>query len=148
MKVISVKFRKNLFIFCCIFESIFFLFCSGQRLEKPVIAPLQKLAFASCRLSSVPDLGILPDLVMLNVSFNPLDQITPQQLSQYCSLKIVAVESPTEMSPCMCQTLRSYFERRAIQLKDWYDCPTIHEGKFIEIFAKQLNLLEYISDSF
>lgn len=64
------------------------------------------------------------------MSYNPMDQITSQQFSQYCSLTSVALESTTEMSPCMCRILRAYFDRRRIQLRDWFDCPTIHEGKF------------------
>lgn len=59
-----------------------------------------------------------------------MQQMTPQQFSPYCSLQMVALENTTEMSPCMCQLLQAYFDRRRIKLVDWFDCPTLNEGKF------------------
>lgn len=99
-----------------------------QSLEKPVSAPLQKINLSNCRLSSVPDFGILPELYHLNLSFNPLDQVAPQQFSSYCSLSVVVLENATDINPCTCQSLHVYFIRRNISLRDWFDCPTIHEG--------------------
>lgn len=99
-----------------------------------MVAPLKKLSFANCRLESVPNLGILPDLVLLNMSFNQMQQVTPQQFSPYCSLQMVALENTTQMNPCMCKSLQAYFERRQIKLVDYFDCPTIYEGKFQFIY--------------
>lgn len=93
------------------------------------MAPLQKINIANCRLSSLPEFGILPELVQLNISFNAFDQITPQQFSPFCALKYLAIENSTELSPCMCKSLQSYYDRRHITLKDTFDCPTIHESK-------------------
>lgn len=149
------KITLNFIFFICFVENRIHLttefYLWFQRLEKPVLAPLQKLHFSNCRLSSVPDLGILPHLVELNISFNPLDQISPQQFSQYCSLTKVALESSTEMSPCMCKTLKAYLERREIALIDWLDCPTIHEGnKMIKIIwsAELIKLISFPKFSF
>lgn len=99
-----------------------------QSLERPIVAPLQKINLAGCRLSALPDFGILPELVHLNISNNAFDQITPQQFSPFCQLKFVVIENSTLMSPCMCKSLQSYFDRRLITIRDTFDCPTIHEG--------------------
>lgn len=76
----------------------------------------------------MPEFGILPELLELNVSYNTFDQITPQQFSSFCALKYLVIENSTELSPCMCKSLQSYFDRRTIKLRDTFDCPTIHEG--------------------
>ncbi|XP_055311112.1 chondroadherin-like isoform X2 [Sitodiplosis mosellana] len=98
-----------------------------KHLEKPITAPLQKLFMAYCDLSSIPDLGILPDLVYLNVSFNLFDEITPQQFSPLCSLNTLVIENSTHLSPCTCKSLQAYLDRRLIYVNHTFDCPTVHE---------------------
>lgn len=102
--------------------------------EKPIAAPLQKISIANCRLASLPDFGVLPDLYHLNISYNQLDQITPQQFSPYCSLSNLVIENSTHLTPCMCKTLKIYFDRRHIELKDTFDCPLIRPGKWFSFF--------------
>lgn len=105
-------------------------FYSLQSLERPVKAPLQKISIADCRLSSIPDFGILPNLEHLNVSFNIFDEIVPQQFSPFCSLKTIVIENSTDLTPCMCEQLQVYFDRRKITVKESFDCPRMHESKF------------------
>lgn len=105
------------------------MYLSFQNLQKPIVAPLKKLSLFDCRLTQIPDFGILPHLNQLNISRNVFGDITPQQFSPFCTLQSVAIENSTELSPCMCKTLKSYFAGRNIYLKDVFDCPTLHEGK-------------------
>lgn len=100
-----------------------------QKLQKPIAAPLQKVFLADCRLSSLPDFGILPELVQLNVSFNRFDEIVPQQFSPLCQLSKLDIKNCTKISPCMCKTLNEYFNRRNISIIDYFECPRIHEGE-------------------
>lgn len=72
-----------------------------QKLEKPIAAPLQLLSLADCSLKAIPNFGILPHLVRLNVSHNGLDVLTPQQFSPFCRLEEVAIgiETSTTTDP-------------------------------------------------
>lgn len=96
---------------------------------------------AKCELETVPDFGILPDLVYLNVSFNPFDEITPQQFSPFCNLQKLDIQNSSHLNPCTCKSLHEYFDRRLIYLNHSFDCPTIHEGThffFLNSFYKIL----------
>lgn len=105
------------------------MYLSFQNLRKPIAAPIQKLSLFDCRLTQIPDFGTLPHLNHLNISCNVFGDITPQQFSPFCTLQSVSIENSTELSPCMCKTLKSYFIRRNIHLKDAFDCPTLHAGR-------------------
>ncbi|XP_031625193.1 toll-like receptor 4 isoform X2 [Contarinia nasturtii] len=98
-----------------------------KHLEKPIAAPLQKLFMAECSLTSILDFGILPDLVHLNISFNVLNEITPQQFSPFCNLRTVTIQNSTKLNPCTCKSLQAYFDRRLIFLNHTFDCQTPHE---------------------
>lgn len=129
----DLKVLRILHCFYSVYENVVYnqenTFNSLQKLDKPIVAPLQKISIDGCRLRSLPDFGILPDLVVLNVSLNPLNEITPQQFSPFCSLTSVSIENSTELSPCMCKSLKIYFDQRHIVIRDLFDCPTFHEGK-------------------
>lgn len=105
-----------------------FLVCL-QKLQKPIKSPLQLLNMGSCRLEMVPDLGILPKLLVLNISNNPLSEVTAQQFSPFCSLISIEIQNGTQMPPCMCKTLKFYFRNRSINLKEGLDCSTEREGR-------------------
>lgn len=99
-----------------------------QKLERPIKAPLQLLNLGSCRLEMVPNLGILPTLVVLNISNNPLTEVTAQQFSPFCSLTSIEIQNATQMPPCMCKTVKIYFRNRSITMKEGLDCSTEREG--------------------
>ncbi|EDO63949.1 AGAP006647-PA [Anopheles gambiae str. PEST] len=73
-------------------------------LEKPIKAPLQVLGLADCRLQRLPDLGVLPDLWQLNISSNPMKELTLGQFSPMCNLKTVELNN-TQIPICPCQVL-------------------------------------------
>lgn len=92
-----------------------------ESLSKPILAPLQLINLASCKLNKVPDFGVLPDLYMLNISSNELYDVTPQQFSPLCSLSSIDVNN-TKFSPCPCRELLQYFRQRSITIKNGMDC--------------------------
>uniref|UniRef100_A0A182PDJ6 Leucine rich immune protein (Coil-less) n=1 Tax=Anopheles epiroticus TaxID=199890 RepID=A0A182PDJ6_9DIPT len=75
-----------------------------QALEKPIQAPLQILGLADCRLQRLPDFGVLPDLSQLNISSNPMKELTLGQFSGMCSLQTVDLNN-TQVPICACQVL-------------------------------------------
>ncbi|XP_052860420.1 leucine-rich repeat-containing protein 38 [Anopheles cruzii] len=74
------------------------------RLRKPIKAPLQVLGLPDCRLSRLPDFGILPDLWQLNISSNPMKKLTLEQFSPMCHLKTLDLNN-TQIAVCSCQIL-------------------------------------------
>lgn len=90
-------------------------------------APLQLINIASCRLSKVPDFGVLPDLWQLNISSNDLLDITSQQLSPLCGLKSIDVNN-TKIPPCPCQSLAVYFRKRSISTPNGMNCDMSAQG--------------------
>uniref|UniRef100_A0A1L8E314 Putative membrane glycoprotein lig-1 n=1 Tax=Nyssomyia neivai TaxID=330878 RepID=A0A1L8E314_9DIPT len=105
---------RNLYIYS---NNLYDLRADLESVEKPIKAPLQLLNIADCRLGSLPDFGILPDLWHLNLSSNPLQQIQPQQFSPLCNIKTVDLNN-TKMSPCTCQQMTFYMRRRSIAIKN------------------------------
>ncbi|XP_052894636.1 chaoptin-like [Anopheles moucheti] len=73
-------------------------------LEKPIKAPLQVLGLADCRLQRMPNFGVLPDLWQLNISSNPMKELTLAQFSPMCNLKSVELNN-TQIPICACQVL-------------------------------------------
>lgn len=87
---------------------------------------------ANCELTSIPDFGILPDLVYLNVSFNLFEELKPQEFSPFCKLTTLVINNSTKYIPCTCKkSLQTYFDRRLIKMNDPLDCTTDHEGTFL-----------------
>uniref|UniRef100_A0A182IJJ4 LRRCT domain-containing protein n=1 Tax=Anopheles atroparvus TaxID=41427 RepID=A0A182IJJ4_ANOAO len=85
-------------------------------LQKPVKAPLQVLSFPDCRLQRLPDFGILPDLWQLNISSNPMKELTLYQFSPMCNLKSVDLNN-TQVPSCACQVLTSELILRGTTVK-------------------------------
>lgn len=111
------------------------IFYCSQKLEKPIKAPLQQLNLGSCRLEMVPDLGILPKLLVMNMSNNPMSEVTVQQFSPFCRLISIEIQNGTQMPPCMCKALKLYFRNRSITLKEGLDCSTENEGRLLHSYS-------------
>lgn len=112
------------------------------------MAPLQKINIANCRLSMLPDFGILPELIYLNISYNQFDKITPQQFSPFCRLTSLVIENSTDLTPCMCKSLKQYLNRREIELKDTFDCPSTRAGRCFRCDFKDPSIVIVSSLSF
>ena len=99
-------------------------------IPKPIKAPLKILSLASTNRYHLPDFGILPDLYFLNISHNPIRDITTQQFSPMCNLKEVDLNN-THMGPCVCQTITTFLLRkRQADLKSSFYCDASSQGKF------------------
>ncbi|GAB0097017.1 Leucine-rich repeat [Sergentomyia squamirostris] len=113
-ELFSLPLLRNLYIYS---NNLHDLAVDLEAIEKPIAAPLQLINIADCRLNTVPDFGILPDLWHMNLSSNPLQQVQPQQFSSLCNLKTVDLNN-TKMSPCACQQMSFYMRRRSIVIKN------------------------------
>lgn len=85
-------------------------------LQKPIKAPLQVLSIADCRLQRLPDFGILPDLWHLNISSNPMKELTLQQLSPMCNLNMIDLNN-TKTDGCACQVMAAELVLRGTTVK-------------------------------
>uniref|UniRef100_U5EE05 Putative membrane glycoprotein lig-1 n=1 Tax=Corethrella appendiculata TaxID=1370023 RepID=U5EE05_9DIPT len=85
-------------------------------LEKPIRAPLQIINLAECRLTKIPNFGILPDLWQLNISSNPLLDITLQQFAPFCNLKKLDWNE-TRIDMCTCQLITVNLRKRLVTIE-------------------------------
>lgn len=84
-------------------------------LELPVQAPLQIISMADCKLNRLPDFGILPDLWLLNISSNPMADLTLEQLAPLCNLRKLDMND-THVEQCACQEITTQLDRRNIYI--------------------------------
>lgn len=81
------------------------------RLQKPIGAPLQILSLAECWLERLPNFGILPDLWQLNISSNPMKDLTIDQFAPMCNLRSLDLNA-TRIPQCACQTITAELSTR------------------------------------
>lgn len=90
--------------------------------DKPIKAPLNLLSIASNRLTRIPDFGVLPYLHRLNISHNNMRDLTMQQLSPFCQLKLIDL-TDTDMDKCQCSKLLKFlFVKREADLSRQFFC--------------------------
>lgn len=82
---------------------------------KPVKAPLVYLNLASTEIDRIPDFGILPELLYLNISMNALKQLTPQQFAPLCQIKHVDLNG-TKIEACHCMKINYFMEQELRRL--------------------------------
>lgn len=80
-----------------------------ESIEKPVKAPLVYLNIAATEIDKLPDLGILPDLIHLNISMNKLKHLKPEQFAPLCQLKHVDFNK-TDVGDCDCHKINMFIE--------------------------------------
>lgn len=80
-------------------------------LEEPVQAPLQVLSLAHCKIKLLPDLGVLPDLWQLNISSNPLSELSVEQFAPMCNLRQLDMND-TQPELCACQAITAQLNAR------------------------------------
>lgn len=81
------------------------------QLQKPIGAPLQILSLAECWLERLPNFGILPDLWQLNISSNPMKDLTIDQFAPMCNLRSLDLNA-TRIPQCACQTISAELSTR------------------------------------
>ncbi|XP_058459365.1 uncharacterized protein LOC131435467 isoform X2 [Malaya genurostris] len=84
-------------------------------LDKPIRAPIQILNMADCWLTKLPNFGILPDLWQLNISSNPMTELTVEQFSPMCNLRSLDLNN-TQIPICACQTMTTELTARRTKI--------------------------------
>ncbi|XP_047507032.1 toll-like receptor 2 [Pieris napi] len=95
---------------------------SNLQLTKPLKAPLELLDLSECKLKALPDWGILPQLLLYNISHNPLTSLEAQHFSSMCKLsKVDLTESIDSLELCDMRSTISWFQLKNIyfQLADY-----------------------------
>lgn len=80
-----------------------------SKIQKPVKAPLVALSIATTEIDRIPDFGILPDLLELNVSMNVLKYFVPEQFAVLCQIKHVDLNG-TKVGACQCHKVNMFIE--------------------------------------
>ncbi|XP_041974768.1 toll-like receptor 2 [Aricia agestis] len=91
-------------------------------IKKPIKAPLEILDLSDCKLKSLPDFGILPQMSFYNISYNPLTSLDARTFSSMCKLSNVDLtESIDKISLCDLKMTISWFREQPVhfQLKDY-----------------------------
>lgn len=89
-----------------------------------VAAPLIRLDIAQNKLTNIPNIGILMQLNVLNVSRNNLSSFRIQHLTSFPELKDFDI-SNTSINPCLCKEIKSVlFQRRLKNLTVSRSCST------------------------
>lgn len=107
-----------------------------EKVPKPIRAPIKILSIANNRLYKIPAFGILPELYKLNISSNPMRDLTPQQFSPFCHMKEIDLNN-TVMEKCRCEEVTRFLlkKREAYLLSSFY-CDVISSGGLKTLFHR------------
>lgn len=84
-------------------------------LPLPIKAPLEQLHLSSCGFRHLPDLGLLPQLLFYNISFNPLRSLEPKHFANTCNLKKLDISGSIDiMRHCDLRAAITWFEEKHI----------------------------------
>lgn len=103
------------------------LYLSGNPVENltlPSAYNLQYLSLHKCKLKKLPPLGVLPSLEELNITANPLIELTPKDLAHMCRLKRLYLPETLYQQPgyeCECHRLLTWTSQRYIDTGN-YTC--------------------------
>ncbi|CAH0727368.1 unnamed protein product, partial [Brenthis ino] len=95
---------------------------NSMEIRKPIKAPLELLDLSDCKIKTLPDLGVLPQLVLYNISHNPLTTLDVHILSSMCKLaKLDLTESIDAIKLCDLKLSVKWFQEKQIyfQLSDY-----------------------------
>ncbi|XP_029163254.1 biglycan-like [Nylanderia fulva] len=92
-----------------------------------VTSPLRLLQLAKNELTMIPNIGVQPTLLDLNVSNNNITSISTEDLAPFCSLKELDLTGNNinfKADSCDCQTFNAWVELRKIKMKsdNLYNC--------------------------
>ncbi|XP_072942530.1 uncharacterized protein Lapsyn [Epargyreus clarus] len=95
---------------------------SNLQITKPIKAPLELLDISENKLKVLPDWGILPQLLLYNISHNPLTSLEAQHFVSMCRLqKVDLTESINKVTLCNIKLTVTWFQEKHIyfQLGDY-----------------------------
>lgn len=90
-----------------------------------VLSPLNFLQLSGNRLCRIPKLGSVPTMMHLNVSYNSIMSVTPEDLAPFCYLKVLDLSrNPIKFNAtaCQCQTLSSWLKFHEIRVLPAFNC--------------------------
>ncbi|VVC93621.1 unnamed protein product [Leptidea sinapis] len=91
------------------------LHLSSLQLTKPIRAPLELLDLSECKIKELPYWGLLPQLILYNISHNPLKSIDAQHFSAMCKLsKVDITKSIDNLKLCDLRITISWFQEKKI----------------------------------
>ncbi|KAJ0182463.1 hypothetical protein K1T71_001832 [Dendrolimus kikuchii] len=95
---------------------------SNLNIQKPIKAPLEILDISDCKIKELPNWGFLPQMVIYNISHNPLIKLDVKHFAEICNLgKVDLTESLYAMKLCSLKPAISWFHDKRIfyQLGDY-----------------------------
>ncbi|KAJ2947938.1 hypothetical protein O0L34_g9731 [Tuta absoluta] len=90
--------------------------------NKDIAAPLELLDISNCKLEHLPDWGLLPQLLLYNVSNNPLRKLEANHFAVMCNLgKVDLTKAIDDIPLCRLRQAISWFQDKRIffQLDDY-----------------------------
>lgn len=108
---------------------------------------LEYLSLGDCLLSKLPNLGLLPNLVELNLTGNPIASISAEQLAPLCRLKVLHVPeklfSNKKENVCHCHEFSHWTNKNSIFTNFTLNCSEL--SKYFWFFFVFLNsILSFI----
>lgn len=92
----------------------FFASFDFTKISRPIKAPLESLDVANCSLTAIPNLGTLPQLTFLNISYNKLLHVEPHSFAPYCQLSKIDLTDTIENKCLWCQIERFLLLKRGV----------------------------------
>lgn len=95
-----------------------------ENLTLPSAYNLQYLSLGNCQLKKMPPLGVLPSLEELNLTANPLTELTPKDMAPFCRLRKLHLPETLYQQPdyeCECHRLLTWTSQRYIDIGN-YTC--------------------------
>ncbi|XP_020289515.1 leucine-rich repeat-containing protein let-4 [Pseudomyrmex gracilis] len=92
-------------------------------LNVQITSPLQELYLSKNKLTKIPDIGLQPALLRLNVSDNAIASISPEDVAPFCSLQLLSLARTSikfNNANCECQTFNAWVKLRNIKLIPGY----------------------------
>lgn len=109
---------------------------NGMEITKPIKAPLELLDLSDCKIKTLPDFGVLPQLLLYNISHNPLISFDPSPFSSMCKLaKVDVTESLDKIKVCDMKLTIMWFQEKRVyfQLGDYTRLNS--RGKILHFFS-------------
>lgn len=92
----------------------FFASFDFSKVSRPIKAPLESLDIANCSLNAMPNLGLLPQLTFLNISYNKLRHVEPRSFASYCQLSKIDLTDTIDNKCLWCQIERFLLLKRNV----------------------------------
>lgn len=109
-------------------------------------APLELLDLSDCKIKILPEWGMLPQLRLYNISFNPLTKLEAKHFAVMCNLNTVDItKAIDDISLCALRPAVLWFQEKQINfdLDDYSKLNT--RGGYRKSIHESINLSGYNS---